>query len=191
MHWCNQHSYIRSRPLPLVEWTEIAYEVAYWLELLEVNLRSKIFTRMSYKMNIDDNYEMLHSINYVVLIKSIIFQVFVNSALDGKKVSIFDLREESNQPDPLRTRNYHVETAAIISLNGSRASMVSTIDAKETDCAAKSRAKGTITIRRAHLLFTSLYYALISSRRRSSTHSLFLNVCETRLNVGQKDVPTF
>jgi len=49
-------------------------------------------------MNIDDNYEMLHSINYVVLIKSIIFQVFLNSALDGKKVSIFDLREESNQP---------------------------------------------------------------------------------------------
>jgi len=57
--------------------------------------------------------------------------------------------------ESLRTRNYHVETAAIISLSGSNASMVSTIGAKKTDCAAKSRAKGTITMRQAHLLFAS------------------------------------
>jgi len=40
--------------------------------------------------------------------------------------------------ESLRTRNYHVA-----------------VGAKKTDCAAKSRAKGTITMRRAHLLFAS------------------------------------
>lgn len=55
----------------------------------------------------------------------------------------------------LRTRNYHMETAAIISPRGSGVSMVPTIGAKKTDCAAKSRAKGTITMRRAYLLSVS------------------------------------